>query len=186
MEAKTNTMALLLVDRCAEALAAEKAEISKGMEGSRKREALVTEAKKAVKAGKYKDFDGGPDNVFFAVASHGCLKKDDGDFTFKVCLFGKVTQHDRQGHTFKIGEGGEWSTHLWEDGKTQRKDYSKLVMGDGEYCWASKAPRRAELLFECADSSSIVSVHEAQVCVYEFRIKTPAACRALHASELED
>lgn len=168
------------VDRCGDALAAEQEEVSKGLAGSRAREAYVTEAVKLIADGKYSDFDsGGPDNVFFAEASHGCLSLDDGDTTFKVCLFGSVTQRDKQGKTYKIGKQGEWSTHLWEDGKTYRKDFSKLIMGDGDYCWASKAPRRAEIVFECSDVSSLVAVHEAQICVYEFHVKTPAACRPL-------
>eukprot|EP00928_Gymnodinium_smaydae_P031563 TRINITY_DN2312_c0_g4_i1.p1 TRINITY_DN2312_c0_g4~~TRINITY_DN2312_c0_g4_i1.p1 ORF type:complete len:494 (-),score=90.74 TRINITY_DN2312_c0_g4_i1:113-1594(-) len=171
-------------DRCAEALAAEKAEESQGLAGSRAREAYVKEAASLAHQSRFSHIDsGGPDNVFFAEASHGCLEKDDGDFTYKVCLFDKVTQHDQSGHTFELGKRGSWSTHLWEDGKTHRKDFSKLVMGDGDHCWAIKAPRRAELLFECAPTSSIVSVHEAQVCVYEFRIKTPAACRPLNSRD---
>merc|ERR1712072_1461437 len=162
-------------DRCAEAMEAEKAEESKGLAGSRVREVYAREATKLMGSGKYADFDGGPDNVFFAEASRGCLQIDDGAFTYKVCLFDVATQRDKKGHSTTIGKHGEWSTHLWEDGKTYRKDFSKLVMGKGEHCWASKGPRRAEILFECADVSSIVSVREAQVCVYEFHVKTPAA-----------
>jgi len=173
-------------DRCGEALAAEKEEISKSLAGSQAREAYVKEGAALMAKGRYEGHDrddGGPDGVFFAMAEHGCLETNDGDFTFKVCLFNTVTQRDnRNGKSFQLGKGGTWSTHLWEDGKTYRKDFSKLVMGDGEFCWASHAPRRAELLFECAATSAITSVQETQVCVYELKIRTPAACHPLHAS----
>lgn len=176
--------AITCLDACGDALAAEKEEISKGLAGSQAREAYVKEAVGLVAAGRYANHDGGgPGNVFYALASHGCLKKKDGDFSFDVCLFDHVTQRDeRSGASFKLGSGGKWSTHLWEDGKTHRKDYSNLVMGDGEFCHASHAPRRAEILFECGVTSEITLVQEAQVCVYEVHVTTPAACHPLHDS----
>lgn len=167
-------------DRCAEAAAAEKAEESRALEGSRAREALVKRAASLKDAARFSSVsDGGPDNVFIAAAADGCLSLDDGDFRFEVCLFEKVTQKDKKGKKWAIGKNGAWSTSLWEDG-SQRKDYSKLIMDNGEHCAPAGHPRRAEILFECASKPALLSVQEAQMCVYTFRMQTPAACHPLH------
>jgi len=171
-------------DHCGEALAAEAAEISTHAAGSKARQAYVGEAAQLVTEGRYAEFrteTGGPDNVFFAEAARGCLRKDDGDTSFELCLFDRVVQRDgSSGSSWSLGAQGAWSTHLWEDGKSYRKDFSKLVMDGGDYCSASSAPRRSEILFSCAPTSSLVSVQEAQICVYEFHVNTPAACQPDH------
>ncbi|CAK0825132.1 unnamed protein product [Prorocentrum cordatum] len=95
----------------------------------------------------------------------------------------KVLQKPRKGgSTITIGKKGEWPTTLWEDGR-QRQDYSSLKMGGGDHCFASKGPRRAEIHFECAPKPALLAVQEAQVCVYAFRMATPAACHPLHHAD---
>merc|ERR1712050_795407 len=139
---------VVCVDRCAEELAAEQKEASKTLAGSRAREAYVRQAVGLKAKHPYASMDGGPDNVFVAARAAGCLKLNDGDYTYQVCLFEKVTQTGH-GKTFTLGRNGDWATSLWEDG-SQRKDYSKLVMGGGDYCVASGASRKVEVGFECA------------------------------------
>ncbi|CAK0825134.1 unnamed protein product, partial [Prorocentrum cordatum] len=66
-------------------------EEARSREGSRAREAYVKRATALKDDPRYKHVDGGPDDVFFAAAAAGCLKLDDGDYTFEVCLFDKAT-----------------------------------------------------------------------------------------------
>lgn len=167
-------------DRCGEALAEESSHAALALAGSKAREAYVKRAASVKHESRYSGVDGGPDDVFLAAAAAGCLSYTDGDYRYEVCLFDHVTQHDsRNKKTFKLGTKGAWDTSLWEDGVTHRKDYSKLIMGGGEYCAPANGPRQAELLFECDPSPRLVSVQETQVCVYTFRFKTPAACHPL-------
>lgn len=166
-------------DRCDEVVAEEKSHATLALAGSRAREGYVKKAATLRGLQKYSGVDGGPGDVFLAAAEEGCLKLDDGDYTYTVCLFDHVTQQGiGGGRKFQLGKKGEWSTSLWEDGQ-QRKDYSVLIMGDGEHCHASGAPRRAELHFECNPTPAVVSVQETQVCVYTFRVQSPAACHPL-------
>jgi hypothetical protein len=164
-------------DRCAEAEAEETLHERQALEGSKAREAYVQRAASLKSKSEFKDMDGGPDGVFFAVAAEPCMNFNDGDYKYVVCPFSKVSQATPQGDV-KIGSGGDWSTTLWENGQ-QRKDYSKLVMGNGEHCFASHAPRRAEIHFECAAKPAVLSVQETQVCVYSVKMQTPAACHPL-------
>eukprot|EP00933_Yihiella_yeosuensis_P005124 TRINITY_DN109576_c0_g1_i1.p1 TRINITY_DN109576_c0_g1~~TRINITY_DN109576_c0_g1_i1.p1 ORF type:complete len:441 (-),score=88.74 TRINITY_DN109576_c0_g1_i1:175-1497(-) len=165
-------------NRCSELAALAKAEASKAMAGSRAREAYVRKAAKLKHRSEFKNLDGGPENVFLAAAEH-CQQFDDGDFTFEVCLYKHVLQKSRQnGGSYTLGNGGNFKTTLWENGE-QRKDYSVLVMGGGDYCHPASAPRKAEIHFECGTEQAILSVQEAQVCVYKIRMRTPAACHSL-------
>lgn len=121
--------------------------------------------------------------MFIAAAASGCLKLDDGDYRFEVCIFDHVSQQPvKGGHKFTLGKKGRWAESLWEDGSL-RKDYTKLIMDDGEHCVASNAARRAEILFECAASPALLTMQESQVCVYTIRMQTPAACQPLHHHE---
>lgn len=164
---------------CAFAQAAEEEESHRASAGSRARQALVEKAKALQHTRKHAGTDGGPENVYLAVAEEGCVTKNDGDFNFQVCIFGEVKQTEvKSGHQYKLGEGGEWSVFLWENGE-DKKDYSKLIMGGGDYCFASQAPRRAEVVFECAETPSVEKVQETQVCVYTITFRTPAACHPL-------
>mmetsp|Transcript_24180 Transcript_24180/g.44512 ORF Transcript_24180/g.44512 Transcript_24180/m.44512 type:complete len:261 (+) Transcript_24180:367-1149(+) len=163
-------------NRCAALLAEESAKASLGLEGSRKREELLKTLGSHVER-QFPGKDGGPDKIFFAEAARGCQELRESEYVYEVCLFQSVKQQGS--HTFRLGKGGDWATHLWEDGKTYRKDYSKLIMDHGEFCFASHGPRRSEILFECAPETKLLSVQETQVCVYTFRMQTPAACRPL-------
>merc|ERR1719367_1187436 len=99
------------------------------MEGSKAREAYVTQAVSLKDNSAFKDMDGGPDNVFWAAAAAPCETLDDGDYQFEVCVFSKISQKNKKsGEVTKIGAKGEWASVLWENGQ-QRKDYSKLIMG---------------------------------------------------------
>eukprot|EP00931_Biecheleriopsis_adriatica_P001961 TRINITY_DN102535_c0_g1_i1.p1 TRINITY_DN102535_c0_g1~~TRINITY_DN102535_c0_g1_i1.p1 ORF type:complete len:397 (+),score=92.38 TRINITY_DN102535_c0_g1_i1:101-1291(+) len=166
-------------NRCLEMAKAEREEASKAMKGSRAREAYVRRAVALRGKPRFKDVDGGPDGVYLAAAEDGCLKMNDGDFQFEVCLFDKVTQKDRKnGGSYTLGKGGSWATSLWENGQ-HRKDYSTLVMDGGTYCAPASGPRKAEIHFECAVKPALVAVQETQVCVYGIRMQTPAACHSL-------
>lgn len=165
-------------DRCSAEEAAAEAAASEALVGSRAREALVHKAAKLAGYKRYQAYDGGPDGVYLAVAAEGCLTKLDGEYTYKLCFFDRVSQIGSSGNSFTLGRGGDWSTSLWEDGR-QRKDWSKLIMDNGDFCAPASAPRKAELLLECAAAPALVAVRETQVCVYTFRVQTPAACPPL-------
>jgi len=166
-------------NRCGELVAEEQASVSKALLGARARQPYAEEGLALKDTAPYSSRDGGPDGTFHAFAKHGCLKfKESSTMSFELCLFEEVKQLDNS-RTYILGKQGKWSQSLWEDG-THRKDYSRFIMGDGEHCHASQAPRRAEIIFECAEKDELVSVREAQICVYELQVRTPAACAAEH------
>lgn len=166
-------------DTCEQAAAEESLHEKQRSEGSKAREAYVQQAVSLKDNEALKDIDGGPDNVWLAAAAAPCINFDDGDYKYEVCLFSKVVQKSsKNDESVKLGGKGKWATSLWENGE-QRKDYSKLIMGDGDHCAAVHAPRRAEVLFECSMQPEVLSVQETQVCVYTVHMKTPAACHPL-------
>eukprot|EP00927_Polykrikos_kofoidii_P036633 TRINITY_DN30925_c0_g1_i1.p1 TRINITY_DN30925_c0_g1~~TRINITY_DN30925_c0_g1_i1.p1 ORF type:complete len:455 (+),score=46.77 TRINITY_DN30925_c0_g1_i1:53-1417(+) len=166
-------------DRCAQEENEQAAEVSRRVAGSLARSDYVKRGRKLRWDKNRQPFDGGPDGVYLVVAADGCLNFNDGDYSYVVCPFVKVTQTDKQKQTFTLGKGvGKWASTLWETGE-QRVDYSKVTMSEGDYCYAAHSGRRAELHFECAEKPAIVSVQETQVCVYAFRVDTPAACQPL-------
>lgn len=163
-------------DRCQEEETQENVHLARARDGAAAREKYVKMAPAFRYKPKFRSVDGGPDGVFLAAAQQ-CYNLDDTDFTYKLCLFDKVVQK-RKGHETSLGKDGKWATHLWEDGKTLRNDYTRFIMEDGEYCWASKQKRRAEIIFECSPEPALTSVQEMQVCVYTFVLQTPAGCNA--------
>eukprot|EP00405_Crypthecodinium_cohnii_P041260 CAMPEP_0206553790 /NCGR_PEP_ID=MMETSP0325_2-20121206/16822_1 /ASSEMBLY_ACC=CAM_ASM_000347 /TAXON_ID=2866 /ORGANISM="Crypthecodinium cohnii, Strain Seligo" /LENGTH=609 /DNA_ID=CAMNT_0054053795 /DNA_START=83 /DNA_END=1909 /DNA_ORIENTATION=- len=151
-------------DNCEAELKAQKAHEAALERGSEARQRLIKQAEQAKKSGRYANFDGGPQDVYLAIAAQGCLKLEDGEYEYDICLFGEVNQRSK-GKSFKLGTKGEWASVLWEDGKTYRKDYSTLVMDGGTYCAARHGPRRVELHFECDLTTKVMSVQETEVCV---------------------
>lgn len=165
-------------DRCDELAAAAAKSASQAMEGSKVRQGYVSRALH-LQSSRFKDRDGGPDGVFLAAAEDGCLKLNDVDFEFEVCLFDRVTQRDlKSGRKFKLGQGGEWATSLWENGQ-HRTDYTKLIMNHGDFCAPAHKSREVEIDFECSATPALISVQETQVCSYTARMRTPAACPSL-------
>eukprot|EP00746_Dinoflagellata_sp_MGD_P085810 gnl/MRDRNA2_/MRDRNA2_33954_c0_seq1.p1 gnl/MRDRNA2_/MRDRNA2_33954_c0~~gnl/MRDRNA2_/MRDRNA2_33954_c0_seq1.p1 ORF type:complete len:464 (+),score=85.61 gnl/MRDRNA2_/MRDRNA2_33954_c0_seq1:32-1423(+) len=169
-------------DRCGDLAAKDNALASRAAEGNKARRAYIERGKQLASTSPYSGYPGGPENAFLAVAENGCQENDDGSYTFKVCVFDRVEQVQHGGRHFTLGKGGAWHQTMWENGE-MRTDYSHLVMGDGEFCYASQAPRRTEIHFECGPKDKLLSIREAEVCVYKVHFETPAVCGVTHGDQ---
>lgn len=111
----------------------------------------------------------------FAALEGQCVEVDDREYVYSVCLFGKVTQKNRNGGSdVNLGEWGAWLG----------TDHRKMRYEKGTRCW-NGPERSTTILIECGESTEILSVSEPSMCVYEMSLKTPAACQKPPSSEEE-
>lgn len=98
-----------------------------------------------------------------------CPELNQAQYTYRLCLFDRAVQKDRNGH-HEIGLGN-WKA--WEGPDDDK--YSKQKYADGQHCW--NGPARSTLVhIECGEELELYDVKEPAKCEYEFRLRAPAAC----------
>jgi len=164
-------------DRCLEAEGPGQAErASRALLGAAARARHAERGRQLAQQPQYSGLPGGPDHAFLAVAEKGCFRLDEGSAIYKVCLLDRVThQIGEKGRPFVLGRGGAFAEAFWESGQL-RRDYSRLNMGDGEWCHKASVNRSVEVLFECAPADALLSITETYACSFVVRFETPAAC----------
>jgi len=112
----------------------------------------------------YLKIDFGSEDEFAALKGE-CFEFSDREYTYKICLFDRVTQRQKSGGSET--DLGNWGH--WEDG------YRAMKYEGGQSCWNGPA-RSALVRMSCGQSNELLSVVEPSRCEYEMEFKTPALC----------
>ncbi|KIK65747.1 hypothetical protein GYMLUDRAFT_158799 [Collybiopsis luxurians FD-317 M1] len=107
-----------------------------------------------------------------------CLKKEIGDYTYELCLFGEAKQiPNKGGSTFSLGKFASWNPS--PDVKPGEEEYyKKQIYNRGTRCW-NGPERNVVLLLTCGTENDLTSVVELEKCEYQFSGTTPALCKPL-------
>ena len=98
-----------------------------------------------------------------------CYEYTHREYTYKLCMFQKVTQRSKSG-------GRETSLGNWDawDGP-EDQPFSAMKYSNGEKCW--NGPNRScRVLLQCGAVEELLSANEPDRCQYEVEFTTPAAC----------
>ncbi|KAJ2937776.1 hypothetical protein O0L34_g17905 [Tuta absoluta] len=105
----------------------------------------------------------------FATLDGQCFEYEDKEYIYKLCVFQKVTQKSKNGHSeVGLGNWGEWGGD--EDSK-----YSAMKYTNGVNCW-NGPNRMTTVQVKCGMESKLLSVTEPYRCEYQMEFITPAAC----------
>ncbi|XP_014208611.1 glucosidase 2 subunit beta [Copidosoma floridanum] len=113
--------------------------------------------------------DYGPNNEF-APLDGQCFDYDTSEYTYSLCLFGKITQRSKSGGS-EVNLG-QWNS--WIGGEGDHK-YTKVKFDRGLTCWNGPA-RSTIVTLSCSTEHMITSVSEPNRCEYAMEFATPAAC----------
>ncbi|KAG6897675.1 hypothetical protein C0992_012424 [Termitomyces sp. T32_za158] len=109
-----------------------------------------------------------------------CMRIDQGDYTYELCLFQEAKQIPKNGgSTFSLGRFDSWNPD--ENVKPGEPEYyQKQVYKRGARCW-NGPERNVILLLSCGTENALLSVAELEKCEYQFTATTPALCLPLDA-----
>ena len=98
-----------------------------------------------------------------------CYEYTDREYTYKLCMFQKVTQRSKNG-------GRDTSLGDWEGWDGSSGDvYSAMKYTNGEKCW--NGPNRStRVTLKCGTEEKIVNAGEPNRCEYAMEFLTPALC----------
>uniref|UniRef100_A0A1X7TLQ0 Glucosidase 2 subunit beta n=1 Tax=Amphimedon queenslandica TaxID=400682 RepID=A0A1X7TLQ0_AMPQE len=118
---------------------------------------------------KYLNIDFG-DNQQFAPLYQQCYEFTDREYTYKLCMFDKVTQRNKNGGSeTRLGEWDKW------DGPPNTSVHSVMHYSNGEKCW--NGPNRSTLVtLVCGVEEKVLSAGEPNKCEYAMEFSTPAFC----------
>ncbi|KAI6223051.1 Glucosidase 2 subunit beta [Aphelenchoides fujianensis] len=119
-------------------------------------------------AENFLEFEYGPDGAWAPLKGQ-CPEMNQAQYTYRLCLFDRAVQKDRNGH-HEIGIGN-WRG--WDGPESDK--YSVQKYADGQHCWNGPA-RSTRVHVECGAELELYDVKEPAKCEYEFRLRSPAAC----------
>jgi len=125
---------------------------------------------------KYKD------HLEYLAMKDQCFDKEDGAFTYSLCILGSITQKEVVGSrevtlgTFTAFEPAYENTPA-VDGVIP-----SVIMkfGNGQHCHAFGA-RTATVTVSCAAKNALISATEPSTCAYKLHFESPAACTPKYA-----
>ncbi|KAJ1911616.1 hypothetical protein IWQ60_010056 [Tieghemiomyces parasiticus] len=128
----------------------------------------------------HQGIDYGPHGEFGPVTDE-CYSMDVSSFTYKICLFGSVTQRDKNAyHVVSLGDFAHWG--VTTNDPKDPKFYAEQLYSDGQQCW--DGPKRsAKVFFSCGPDNRLVEVSEPAKCEYQLKMQTPAMCPLLDDDE---
>ena len=105
-----------------------------------------------------------------------CYEYTDREYTYKLCMFQKVTQRSKNG-------GRETSLGMWEKWSGPRDDeHSSMKYTKGEKCW-NGPDRSTTIHLKCGVEDKIISAYEPNKCEYAMDFTTPALCQGKLSSK---
>ncbi|KAJ9118653.1 hypothetical protein QFC22_003873 [Naganishia vaughanmartiniae] len=104
-----------------------------------------------------------------------CIDREQGDYTYTLCFFGKVTQKsNKDGATHHLGTYAGWNAGSDVQAGTEAY-YSKQLYNRGLKCW-NGPERSVNVDLTCGTSNEITHISEPEKCEYRFQVTTPALC----------
>ncbi|OWZ03967.1 Glucosidase, partial [Phytophthora megakarya] len=141
------------------------------------KEELKEEEKKLTEAQKLLEKDYGVDHLFFALRDK-CVESEAGQYTYKICFFGKATQdHTKLGDMEDIkGPESEGSAESADVAALTGTNAKELTFSKGQKCW--NGPNRSMTVkLECGpEPMELYNIEEPSTCVYTAKLRTPAVC----------
>jgi len=117
---------------------------------------------------EYSQIDFGVDDEF-APLYHQCFEYTERQYTYKLCLFDKTSQRNKDGGgDTSLGRFDSWSGP--EDNK-----YSRQMYKNGLSCW-NGPERSTEVRLSCGSENKLTAASEPGRCEYLFEFTTPAVC----------
>ncbi|KAL3101136.1 hypothetical protein niasHS_001596 [Heterodera schachtii] len=117
----------------------------------------------------YLDVEFGPDSAWAPLKGQ-CAELTTTQYVYKLCLFDRTVQKDRNGHSeISLGHWGKWA------GPENGNKFEAQRYEHGQTCW--NGPERSTLVqFECGEQFELVETSEPSKCEYHFLAKSPTAC----------
>mmetsp|Transcript_2895 Transcript_2895/g.4445 ORF Transcript_2895/g.4445 Transcript_2895/m.4445 type:complete len:597 (-) Transcript_2895:1066-2856(-) len=125
-----------------------------------------------------KELDQFKDHLGYLALKDQCFEKEDGPFTYKLCILDKITQKEVNGGREVTLGSFQNLEHHYENGRSTLLRYEK-----GQHCHAHGA-RTATVFVTCAASNALLSASEPSTCAYQLEFQSPAACTPEYAREV--
>nr|CAD2194639.1 unnamed protein product [Meloidogyne enterolobii] len=111
----------------------------------------------------------GTDYAWAPLKGH-CAELTTTQYTYKICLFDRTVQKDRNGHNeVDLGHWGNWAG-------PETNKFSLQKYEHGQSCW--NGPERSTLVeLVCGSELELVEASEPAKCEYKFLVRVPAACQ---------
>ena len=118
---------------------------------------------------KYLGTSFGEDHEFSPLFEQ-CYEYTDREYTYKLCMFEKVTQRGKNGgRETSLGNWDKWNGN-------EGSKFNSMLYSKGEKCW--NGPDRSIVVhLKCGVEDKIVSAYEPNKCEYAMDFTTPALCR---------
>jgi protein kinase C substrate 80K-H len=114
------------------------------------------------------EFEYGPDSAWAPLKGQ-CFELNENQYTYKVCLFDKTVQKDKNGYSeTSLGYWNSWSGP--ENDKFSSQKYDK-----GQSCW-NGPERSTQVVIKCGEETKLIEATEPAKCEYRFVLVSPAAC----------
>ncbi|CAK5042096.1 unnamed protein product [Meloidogyne enterolobii] len=99
-----------------------------------------------------------------------CAELTTTQYTYKICLFDRTVQKDRNGHNeVDLGRWGNWAG-------PETNKFSLQKYEHGQSCW--NGPERSTIVeLVCGSELELVEASEPAKCEYKFVVRVPAACQ---------
>lgn len=125
-------------------------------------------------AEKFLEMDFGKNNEFIPLYEQ-CYEFTDREYTYKLCLFQKCTQRNKNG-------GSETSLGVWGHWDGPEGDrYSRMKYENGEKCW--NGPSRSTVVkLKCGSEEKVTAAMEPNRCEYLMEFITSAICQPVDHS----
>jgi len=125
-------------------------------------------------AEKFLEMDFGKNNEFVALHEQ-CYEYTDREYTYKLCLFQKCTQRNKNGGSeTSLGVWGHW------DGPVDDR-YSQMKYENGEKCWNGPS-RSTTVKLKCGAEEKVTAAMEPNRCEYLMEFITSTVCQPVDHS----
>jgi hypothetical protein len=122
------------------------------------------------------------DHLEYLAMKDQCFEKEDGAFTYSLCILGAITQKEVVGHR-SVTLGTHEAVEVMGDSATPVHGVmpsALLKYGNGQHCHAFGA-RTATVTVSCAAKNALISATEPSTCAYRLHFESPAACTPKYA-----
>jgi len=113
-----------------------------------------------------------------------CFDKEDGAFTYSLCILGAITQKEVVGHRSVTLGTHEAIEFTGENAAPVNGVVPSAILkyGGGQHCHAFGA-RTATVTVSCAATNALISATEPSTCAYRLHFESPAACTPKYAQQ---